>query len=271
MSLDDRVIQSQTDPVATKRCHNQKKWTCKALFKLFKEYRLNKNYSHLIEFLIKNFPKNVKNKTFNFSETNHLFHSLYAYVPSASDLMKERKQIRLQEECIAKLFNSTINDFELYTELFDFLENNEKNEIQCPCQLLNERKIYSEQYVQNLNDKEFDIKPPKFKKDIIDNILQKYSINYKILYLKKKKDKCIVNITKRKNKIKRRQILNDKIIYLNTKTTTNFDNDDTLRSINGFTLKSCQHEFETIETQTKAGDEIVSFISFCKICRIRCN
>lgn len=268
MSFDDCIVQSQTNPLATKRSHNEKQWTCKALFKLFKEFRLNKNYSHLIEFLIKNFPKNVKNKTFNFSETNHMFHSLYAYVPNISNLVKERKQIRLQEECIEKLFNNTINDFKLYNELFEFLEHNEnENQIYiCPCQLLNKRLTDTKNYVQNLNQKKFDSKPPRFKKEAIDNILYKYSLNWKSLLLKKK-DKHIADVTQKKKKIKRRQILKDKIIYLQTNINTNDDN--TLSAMSGLTLKPCEHQFETIETQTKAGDEIVSFIRFCKFCRIR--
>jgi hypothetical protein len=264
MSLDNCVVQTQTYPLATERCHVEKKWTCKTLFKLFREFRLNKNYSDLIEFLIRNFPKNVKNKTFNFTDTDHLFHSLYAYVPSVSDLVKERKQIRLQETCIEKLFNNTINDFKLYNELFEFLELTE-TVYECPCQLLNKRLTDTKNYVQNLNQKVFDSKPPRFKKEAIDNILYKYSVNWKNLLLKKR-DKHVVDVTRRKKKIKRRQMLIDKVIYLQI----NIDSlCNTLYSMNGLTLKSCEHQFETIETQTKAGDEIVSFIRFCRFCRIR--
>ncbi|AWN01893.1 lef-5 [Cyclophragma undans nucleopolyhedrovirus] len=205
MSLDKGLIQTQTNPFATRKGGhkdddsggggggggggvNNKQWTGQALFKLFKEFRLNKNYSELIEFLVKNFPGNVKNKTFNFTLTGHLFHSLYAYVPSASDLVKERKQIRLQSECLAKLFNNTINDFKLYSELFEFIESHphEAADVSCPCQLLHRSLLNTKNYVQNLNTKQFDIKPPKFKKELFDNILYKYSLNYKSLLLKKK-------------------------------------------------------------------------------------
>lgn len=212
--------------------------------------------------MVQNFPGNVKNKTFNFTSTGHLFHSLYAYVPSASDLVKERKQIRLQSECLAKLFNSTINDFKLYTELFEFIESrpNEAVGVLCPCQLLYKSLSNTKNYVQNLNAKQFDIKPPKFKKEPFDNILYKYSLNYKSLLLKKKEK----HILKKKKKIKRKQILNEKIIYLQH----SLDAKNKLPGLSGLSLKPCNHRFATLENQTKAGDEIVSFIRYCKLCQV---
>ncbi|AKN81040.1 Late expression factor 5 [Lonomia obliqua multiple nucleopolyhedrovirus] len=268
MSLDERIIQSQTNPFTTpQRSHSEKKWTSRSLFRLFQKFRINKEYAALIDFLIKTFPNNVKNKTFNFTATGHLFHSLYAYVPSVSELIKERKQIRLQEECISKLFKNTINDFKLYTELFDFIEDtNTENNFICPCQLLTKRLAETKSYVENLNCKQFDSKPPKFKKEPIDNILYKYSLNWKSVLLKKK-DKHNVHVLKRKKKSKQRHVLTNEIIYLHN--TSSYKN--ILCSINGLSLKSCIHEFTTIESQTKAGDEIVSFIRICKLCQMATN
>jgi hypothetical protein len=272
---------------------SQKKhvWTCYTLFKVFEKYRLNCDYEKLIEFLVKNFPNNVKNKTFNFTATGHLFHSLYAYVPSVSELIKERKQIRLQADCIGKLFNNTINDFKLYTEMFDFIEtlknndddddNNENNGqiYQCPCQLLNKRLTETKDHINTLNCKKFDSKPPKLKKEAIDNILYKYSLNWKGLLLKKK-EKHTGNVktkaaaaTVRKKKTKKKHMLTDKIIYFqNTPNdqiyNINNNNNNKLYTLNGLTLKSCQHNFISVERQTKAGDEIVSFVHYCKLCHV---
>ncbi|ABE68483.1 late expression factor-5 [Plutella xylostella multiple nucleopolyhedrovirus] len=260
MSFDDGVVKAQTDPFALNRGgHNVQKWTSYALFKLFKEFRINKNYSKLIDFLTENFPNNVKNKTFNFSSTGHLFHSLHAYVPSVSDLVKERKQIRLQTEYLAKLFNNTINDFKLYTELYEFIERTEGVDCCCPCQLLHKSLLNTKNYVENLNCKLFDIKPPKFKKEPFDNILYKYSLNYKSLLLKKKEKHTSTGCT-RKKKIKHRQILNDKVIYLQN------SNKNKLFELSGLSLKSCRHDFVTVESQTRAGDEIASFIRYCRLC-----
>ncbi|ABL76028.1 late expression factor-5 [Maruca vitrata nucleopolyhedrovirus] len=260
MPFDDGVVKTQTDPFALKRGgHNVKKWTSYSLFKIFKEFRVNKNYSKLIDFLTENFPSNVKNKTFNFSSTGHLFHSLHAYVPSVSDLVKERKQIRLQTEYLTKLFNNTINDFKLYTELYEFIERTENVDCCCPCQLLHKSLLNTKNYVENLNCKLFDIKPPKFKKEPFDNILYKYSLNYKSLLLKKK-EKHTSNSCVRKKKIKHRQILNDKVIYLQN------SNKNKLFELSGLSLKSCRHDFATVESQTRAGDEIASFIRYCRLC-----
>ncbi|ANF29695.1 lef5 [Catopsilia pomona nucleopolyhedrovirus] len=322
MPLDERVVKTQTDPFGRgsgKLRHdaNTKKWTSRALFKLFKEYRSNKNYAKLIEFLTENFPGNVKNKTFNFSSTGHLFHSLYAYVPSVSELVKERKQIRLQTECITKLFNNTINDFKLYTELYNFIDQQQQqqqlnggnagneHDYCCPCQLLQKSLANTKKYVESLNRKQFDIKPPKFKKELFDNILYKYSLNYKNLLLKKKEkhntNLCNNNINssggggtnndgnsnnnkngicKRKKKIKQRQILDNKIIYLHNNNNScnisnsngygdNFTDNIKLANMSGLSIKSCKHKFVTVESQTRAGDEIVSFIRYCKLCQMR--
>lgn len=239
---------------------------------------MNKNYAALIDFLIVNFPKNVKNKTFNFAATSHLFHSLYAYVPSVSALVRERKQIRLQIECLSKLFTNTINDFKLYADLYEFIEHERKNgnlmDVCCPCELLQKSLLNTKRYVDNLNSKQFDIKPPKFKKENFDNILYKYSLNYKNL-LMKKKEKHNINSLKRKKKIKQRQILNNNIIYLQNYKHDDDDDDDKgkpsllLHDISGYTLQMCKHEFVTVESQTRAGDEIVSFISLCKHCQLQ--
>ncbi|AVA31143.1 lef5 [Oxyplax ochracea nucleopolyhedrovirus] len=260
MAFNKRSIQAQTNPLVVKQNHDNKKWTSRALFNLFKEFRLQKNYSQLIEFLMEHFSNNVKNKTFNFISTGHLFHSLYAYIPSVSNLVKERKQIRLQTECIAKLFNNTINDFKLYAELFDFIEQN-KCDYCCPCQLLQKSLLNTKNYVDILNCKQFDIKPPKFKKEPFDNILYKYSLNYKNLLLKKKDRRRNNNEIVRK-KIKHKQILNNTVIYLHKKDKRI----DVLPDLNGLSLKSCNHIFAIIESQTRAGDEIVSFINYCTIC-----
>ncbi|USC25941.1 lef-5 [Palpita vitrealis nucleopolyhedrovirus] len=266
MSFNNGVVKTQTNPFAFKRgSHNLKNWTSYALFKLFKEFRTNKNYSKLIEFLTENFPNNVKNKTFNFACTGHLFHSLHAYVPTISNLVKERKQIRLQTEYLAKLFNNTINDFKLYTELYEFIEQTKVgDEVCCPCQLLHRSLLNTQNYVKNLNCKLFDIKPPKFKKEPFDNILYKYSLNYKNLLLKKKEKHTNVMCV-RKKKIKHKQVLNDKIIYLQV---NDIKNTNTLFELNGLSLKSCKHDFVTIEVQTRAGDEIASFIRYCQLCGI---
>nr|QNN89536.1 LEF-5 [Pieris brassicae granulovirus] len=91
MSFDQRPVVVQNGP------------TTLHLFKVFSKFRQENNYDGLVEYLITNYPQNVKNRTFNFNNTGHVFHMLYAYVPSPSN--KERKQIRL--DCIEKLLQNT--------------------------------------------------------------------------------------------------------------------------------------------------------------------
>ncbi|ACO53536.1 lef5 [Euproctis pseudoconspersa nucleopolyhedrovirus] len=233
------------------------------LFLLFKEFRKKKHYDGLIDFLVKNYPNNVKNKTFNFANTNHLFHSLYAYVPAITNVEKERKQIRLSKECIQKLFVNTINDFRLYTELFDVIRDNGMKE-ECPCQLLLQRREEIKLYVDMINQKKFDNKPPKLKKENIDNIMYKYSLNWKNLLLKRKTVETNINnknSMKKKRKINKKNILTDEYIYLD-----NIDCTEKLDDINGMHLNVCQHKWRVLEKQLRAGDEAVSFIKYCDLC-----
>ncbi|QHB21749.1 lef5 [Artaxa digramma nucleopolyhedrovirus] len=230
------------------------------LFLLFKEFRKKKQYNELIEFLIKQYPGNVKNKTFNFVNTNHLFHSLYAYIPAITNVEKERKQIRLSKECIQKLFVNTINDFKLYTELFDMIRTNNMKE-ECPCQLLLQRREEIKLYVDMINQKKFDNKPPKLKKENIDNIMYKYSLNWKNLLLKRKPVETNNKNVKKKRKIKKRNILTDEYIYLQ-----NIDYTQKLDDMNGMQLNICNHQWCVMEKQLRAGDEAVSFIKYCKLC-----
>ncbi|BBU37535.1 late expression factor 5 [Choristoneura diversana nucleopolyhedrovirus] len=255
------IVQPQTRPAA----FHDKQWTPRALFTVFAEFRTSKNYTKLIEFLTSNFACYVKNKTFNFAGTGHLFHSLYAFVPNVSELVKERKQIRLQVDCVMRLFKSTTNDFKMYVELFNFIDTH--GGADCPCLLLQQSKLNAKSYVDSLNCKLFDIKPPKFKKELFDTILSKYSLNYKALWFKKK-EKCTIGcVVKRQKKIKRRELLNDRIIYLNDKNTIS-DDCKLLQGPSGTSLKPCRHKFVIVERQTRAGDEIVSFIQYCELCRM---
>ncbi|AKR17313.1 LEF-5 [Urbanus proteus nucleopolyhedrovirus] len=224
------------------------------LFLQFKHFRNNELYDELIDFLIKEFPSNVKNKTFNFTNSKHLFHSLYAYIPVINNIEKERKQIRLSKECIKKLFLCTINDFKLYCELFDMINANKMKE-SCPCQLLLKRKREIQLFVDTIKAKKFDTKPPKLKKEHIDSIMYKYSLNWKNVLLKKKN---IKSKTKKKCK-KNRNIINDNYIKYAA-------NGARLSNINGFSLNSCNHKFVTQEKQMRAGDEAVSFIVYCTLC-----
>jgi hypothetical protein len=233
---------------------------------VFAEFRAKNNYADLIKFLVKNFAAHVKNKTFNFAGTGHLFHSLYAYVPNVSDLVKERKQIRLQIDCVTRLFSNTTNDFKMYVELFDYIDAHDRAS-DCPCLLLHRSMQNAKGYVENLNCKRFDIKPPKFKKETFDSILCKYSLNYKSLLLKKKEKRTVSCVVRRQKKIKHRQLLNDKIIYLHN--DKGFNKCTVLRALSGLSVKPCQHKFATIERQTRAGDEMVSFIQYCELCQMR--
>jgi Baculoviridae late expression factor 5/Baculoviridae late expression factor 5 C-terminal domain len=224
------------------------------LYLIFKEFRETEAYDNLILFLIENFPENVKNKTFNFMNTQHLFHSLYAYIPAITNAYRERKQIRLSPECIHKLFLNTINDFKLYGELFQLIQSDNLDEI-CPCELLFRRRDQIKEYVQVINEKKFDKKPPKLKKESIDNIMYKYSLNWKNIMLKKKIS------SKKKRKMKKRNILNDDIIYFNIDNTIN-----KLPALNGLSLIACVHQIVTVERQLRAGDETVSFLKICQRC-----
>ncbi|ABI35761.1 late expression factor 5 [Ectropis obliqua nucleopolyhedrovirus] len=252
MVSDQRMLSFQHGPTETFHCYD--------LFLIFKEFREQKQYKELITFLVTHYPANVKNKTFNFVNSNHLFHSLYAYIPAVTNVEKERKQIRLSEECIYKLFINTINDFKLYSELFDMIRNN-KMEEECPCQLLLQRKNEIKAYVNTINEKKFDNKPPKLKKETIDNIMYKYSLNWKNILLKRKTFETKCQHVKKKRKIKKRTILTDDYIYKG-----NLNNFDKLNAINGMTLNICQHEYITVEQQLRAGDEAVSFIKYCRRC-----
>jgi hypothetical protein len=258
IAVADNVFRSDGGIIA-----NDAEWHCYELFLKFKQFRECGDYAKLIDFLIKTFPDNVKNKTFNFINTQHLFHSLYAYIPSiANSQEKERKQIRLSEECLKKLFVSTINDFKLYDELYSLIRSNELKE-RCPCELLLQRRNEIKEYADNINNKTFDTKPPKLKKELIDNIMYKFSIKWKNVMLKKKtlEINSGKNDKKKKRKIKKRTILTDDIIYL--KLDSNIKK---LYSVNGMSLSMCKHEFVTMEKQMRSSDEIVSFIKYCKFC-----
>ncbi|QAT90349.1 LEF-5 [Spodoptera exempta nucleopolyhedrovirus] len=240
--------------------HGPRRHDCYDLFLIFKDFRNRKAYKELIDFLVSNYASNVKNKTFNFVHTGHLFHSLYAYIPAVSNVERERKQIRLSEECVHKLFVNTINDFKLYQEIFEYIKRDNLPE-KCPCQLLIRRLDQIKNYVNGIKNKKFDSKPPKLKKELIDNILFKYSINWKNLLLKKKVSEANNRNCRKKRTITKRNILTDDIIYLDKIKHTNG-----LSNINGMSLKSCAHKFITIEKQMRAGDEAVSFIKCCQKC-----
>lgn len=254
MSLEKTKLTPQTAPC-------QSHHTCFDIFLTFSRFRQSEDYSGLIDFLIINFPKNVKNKTFNFINTGHLFHSLYAYIPPLTDVTRERKQIRLSEECIKKLFVSTINDFKLYNELYTMLRANRDMIKMCPCELLMKRRNDIIDYVDTIKNKQFDTKPLKLKKEPIDNIMYKYSLNWKNMLLKKKIQGISIK-AKKKRKIKVRKILNDDVLKLeDDKSATT-----TLIGIAGFTLRACDHTFTLLEKQLRSGDEAVSFIKICTKC-----
>lgn len=247
---------------------------CYDLYQIFKRFREKNEHKELIQFLVKNYPTHVKNKTFNFVNTGHLFHSLYAYIPALTGIDRERKQIRLSVECVQKLFESTINPFKLYGELFDAIRSDEQLNGKCPCQLLITRREVIKDYVRTIKEKQFDTKPPKLKKDNIDNIMYKYSINWKNILLKKKLGENSKSI-KKKRKIKTRKIMTDESIYFNF-NDSNVSRDDNnsiiendggvLPALAGLTLSLCSHEFVTLERQLRAGDEAVSFIRHCARC-----
>ncbi|AAR28868.1 lef-5 [Leucania separata nucleopolyhedrovirus] len=263
------------------------KFHCYDLYLIFKQFRDNNQYKDLIMFLVKNYPGHVKNKTFNFVNTGHLFHSLYAYIPALTGSERERKQIRLSVDCVHKLFDNTINPFKLYGELFDMINADQQLIGTCPCQLLLARREVIKNYVLLIKEKKFDTKPPKLKKDIIDNIMYKYSLNWKNILLKKKLNETN---SKKKRKIKTRKIMTDESIYFikshhnttdtfvtaNKKYNTLNNNSlnaaaaaadaDRLHPMSGMSLNLCKHEFVVVERQLRAGDEAVSFIRHCKRC-----
>ncbi|AGR56839.1 lef5 [Hemileuca sp. nucleopolyhedrovirus] len=257
VTLDKRTLSTKHGPCGTLHC-------CYDLFLIFKRFRDKKQHRELIDFLQQNYPANVKNKTFNFINTNHLFHSLYAYIPAINNIERERKQIRLSVDCIQKLFINTINDFKLYSELFDMIRANGMKE-ECPCQLLTQRRDEIKNYVNMINQKKFDNKPPKLKKETIDNVMYKYSLNWKNLLLKRKLNENLSHnnvVTKKKRKLKNRSILTDEYIYIEGSADMK-----KLNTINGMSLDtSCHHDWTVAEKQMRAGDEAVSFIRYCKKC-----
>nr|ANS70987.1 late expression factor 5 [Lymantria dispar multiple nucleopolyhedrovirus] len=260
---DDDKVAAHERPFAPQH-DPQRSWHCRDLFLKFRAFRESGDYKELINFLTLHYPAHVKNKTFNFFNTQHLFHSLYAYIPAATSVGKERKQIRLSEECIHKLFTNTKNDFNLYVELYEMLEKDycdDPSQQECPCQLLLQRRDEINSYVNSINQKTFDSKPPKLKKELIDNVMYKYSLNWKALMLKRKTNET--SSTKKKRKVKKRTILTDERICLKV---DNFAPTQRLQDINGMTLNACRHEFVVTEKQTRAGDEAVSFIHFCRLC-----
>nr|QKV50228.1 ORF67 protein [Plutella xylostella granulovirus] len=240
MSLDGGPSVAQNEPIH-------------AMFDIFTEFRQTRNYTGLIQYLITNYPKNVKNRTFNFTNAGHTFHLLYAYIPSVSS--KERKQIRL--DCIAKLIQNTSNDHKLYVEIFELMGHKNK----CPCEMISARLKEHINYTDNLLHKNFDIKPVKLKKEPIDNILFKYSINWKHS-LRKRKVKSNESAVVKKKSVSRD--INKLIIHevIDGLAPTS------LLSLNGATVDPCKHRFVTIEKQCRAGDEIVSFIRYCELCKI---
>ncbi|AQQ80356.1 LEF-5 [Betabaculovirus altermyunipunctae] len=232
--------------------------TLRDAFHVFARFRQEKNYDGLIQYLITTYPKNVKNRTFNFSGGGHVFHMLYAYVPLVST--KERKQIRL--DFIDRLMTKTSNDFKLYEDVIKLM--GDKNLDMCPCELINARLQDNISYNNNLLNKHFDVKPAKLKKEPIDALLSKNSINWKQSLRKKK-----MNLVK-KNK---------------TVTTPTADSasetssaplsvdgltmkPSKLQKINGQTVESCKHSFVVVEKQLRAGDEAVSFVRVCKLCKV---
>lgn len=224
------------------------------LWVTFKQFRDSLDYIGTIEFLYNTFANNIKNKTFNFNGTGHLFHSFYAYVPQLNNA-KERKQIRLTYACISKLYQSTKNDFNLYTELFQLLDNTTI----CPCQILLKRQNEIISYINELDSKTFDAKPPKLLKNNIDNILYKYSLNWKSTLLKKRGH---INVhAKKKKKVILQKLFNNKPLHFE-KTCMS------LKAINGMTLVECNHVFRCVEKQTRSGDEAVTFINVCMLCNL---
>nr|UYX49708.1 LEF-5 [Darna trima granulovirus] len=240
---------------------SQNRPTTLHLFELFSKFRINNDYDGLVRYLTTNYPQNVKNRTFNFNNTGHIFHMMYAYVPSPSS--KERKQIRL--DCIEKLFDNTKNDFKLYEDLINLMINNsEYDKYQCPCEMITARLQDNIAYNESLKNKNFDTKPTKLKKEPIDAILFKYSINWKNSLKKKKvngaaNDDSVIN----RKKIETPKSLNNVIAVDRDLITSS----STLSTLAGFTIQQCQHRCVTEERQLRAGDEAVSFVTYCTLCK----
>lgn len=221
---------------------------------MFAEFRRREDYTGLIDHLITTYPKNVKNRTFNFTNTGHTFHMLYAFVPSPSN--KERKQIRL--DCIEKLMKSTSNDFKLYEDLMKLM-GDKLCENTCPCQLIINRLQENIAYNEGLLKKNFDSKPVKLKKEPIDAILFKYSINWK-QSLKKKKTSVNKKSEPRVKSAHEEEKLFDYAAFAEGLSPSS------LRCLNGATVVACRHVFGVQERQLRAGDEVVSFIKACTVC-----
>nr|AUF82013.1 late expression factor-5 [Cryptophlebia leucotreta granulovirus] len=218
------------------------------LFNVFSKFRKENDYDGLVNYLITNYSQNVKNRTFNFHNTGHIFHMLYAYVPSPSS--KERKQIRL--DCIENLLESTKNDFKLYEDLIKLMNGDDK----CPCELITARLNDNIAYNESLKNKNFDSKPCKLKKEPIDSILFKYSINWKNSLNKKR---SLPKSTTTKKSEEKENV--DEIEVDISKISSS-----SLSNLNGYTIASCVHDYVIEEHQLRAGDEMVSFIKFCKKC-----
>lgn len=180
---------------------------------------------------------------------------LYAFVPSLSN--KERKQIRL--DCIEKLMKSTSNDFKMYKDILKLMETSASNYV-CPCEVIRQRLNENIVYNESLLTKNFDSKPVKLKKEPIDAILFKYSINWK-------------QSLKKKTSVYKRSV--DPVsTNTDSKCSDAFDFEafaggltpSCLRSINGATVTACEHVFAVQEHQLRAGDEAVSFIKLCIVC-----
>nr|ARX72069.1 late expression factor 5 [Erinnyis ello granulovirus] len=222
------------------------------LFRIFRDFRNTNNYEGLVQYLTTNYPQNVKNRTFNFTNTGHTFHMLYAYIPSPST--KERKQIRL--DCIENLLNNTRNDFKLYEDLMQIMGAQNK----CPCLLIAARLNDNIVYNESLKSKNFDMKPCKLKKEPIDAILFKYSVNWKSSLNKKK---CAnKSVALKKNVVQVHDSSSSSIAI----DVDKIKNVSTLTSICGQSVQHCQHVFTTKDCQLRAGDEMVSFIKFCTKC-----
>jgi Baculoviridae late expression factor 5/Baculoviridae late expression factor 5 C-terminal domain len=248
MSFDERPGITQNEPIHYRQ-----------LFDTFTEFRINQDYKGLIEYLIKNYPNNVKNRTFNFFYSGHTFHLLYAYIPSVSN--KERKQIRL--DCIEKLIQNTTNDHKLYMDLFKLMGSDENK---CPCELISARLTQHIEYVQSLQTKNFDTKPIKLKKEPIDAILFKYSINWKHSLRKKK---FVSNSVKRATKEKPSvAVASPPTVLSSAYNKSLWNKNSALQTLNGATVLECQHQYKCHTNQLRSGDEIVSFVYVCQLCNI---
>lgn len=247
MALDNGHVVAQHDPL-----HN-----LGHVFEVFAEFRRNKDYTGLVDYLLTHYTANVKNRTFNFGNGGHTFHMLYAYVPSVSS--KERKQIRL--DSIEKLIKSTTNDFNMYVEVRNLMTREQLTNT-CPCELIQQRLEQNIFYSESLKQKTFDLKPVKLKKEPIDAVLYKYSVNWK-QSLKKKYGSAVSTgraVVKRPSVLRR---CSNNVSRLRLQDTA----PSSLHTITGYTVKSvCVHDYATFEKQLRAGDEAVSFVTVCKLC-----